>query len=123
MDIDTQRRMLEIAGMTGSVLTEASKKIVKEDAQTSIARKFGNLGAAVAEQLDHYKFMATDDGMEDELQVDHMSPENMRGFIEDMIDDQLAEIFESPEYKQLCTEIAGQYSQKSADPAQRQLDV
>jgi len=124
MDINTQRRMLEIAGMSGVVLTEAKKKTtVKEDAQQSLERKFGAIGTAVADIIDNYKQMATEPDIADEMDAARMSPGNMWGYVEDMINDALAEIKDSEEYKQLCASLAGQTTQVKAAPDQGILDV
>lgn len=125
MDINTQRRMLEIAGMTGIVLTESKKKkmTVKEDAAQSLEQQYGALGRAVIDTLESYKGMAVDPGMAGELNTQDMAPKSMEGYVEDMINDQLAEIYESAEYKQLCTEMMGQHAQMSAQPEQGVLDV
>ena len=125
MDINTQRRMLEIAGMSGTVLTEAMKKktTVKEDAQQSLERKFGSIGTAVADIIDQYKAMSTEPDIADEMNPAEMSPEHMWGYVEDMIHDALAEIKDSEEYKQLCASLAGQTSQVKAEPDQGILDV
>jgi hypothetical protein len=123
MDINAQRRMLELAGMSHIVLTEAKKPTVKEDAAQSLEQKFGSLGRAVIDTLESYKGMAIDPGMAGELNTDDMAPKTMEGYVEDMINDQLGEIYESAEYKQLCTEMMGQHAQMSAQPDQGVLDV
>lgn len=119
MDINTQRRMLEIAGMTGVVLTESKKKTIKE----SLVDEFGDLGALVDNILEHFKHMATDPEFAGENSPEHMTPNALEGFVGDMIDDQLAEVFQSEAYKQKCAELAGQSAQVAANPDQRQLDV
>jgi len=125
MDINTTRWMLELAGMSGTVLTEAMKKkmTVKEDAAQSLEQQYGALGRAVIDTLESYKGMAVDPGMAGELSTQDMAPKSMEGYVEDMINDQLAEIYESAEYKQLCTEMMGQHAQMSAQPEQGVLDV
>ena len=125
MDINTQRRMLEIAGMSGVVLTEAKvkKSTIKEDAAQSLEQQFGALGRAVVDTLESYKGMAVDPSMAGELDTADMNPDTMWGYVEDVINDNLAEIKESAEYKQLCAELAGQHSQMNAEPEQRMLDV
>jgi hypothetical protein len=123
MDINAQRRMLELAGMSHIVLTEAKKPTVKEDAAQSLEQKFGSLGRAVIDTLESYKGMAIDPDMAGELNTGDMAPKTMEGYVEDMINDQLGEIYESAEYKQLCTEMMGQHAQISAEPEQGVLDV
>lgn len=124
MDINQTRRMLEIAGMSNVVLTEAKKKTtIKEDAAQSLVQQYGSLGQAVIDVLEGYKGMAVDPGMAGELDTDDMAPKTMEGYVEDMINDQLGEIYASAEYKQLCTEMMGQHAQMSAQPEQGVLDV
>lgn len=123
MDINAQRRMLELAGMSHVVLTEAKKPTIKEDAAQSLQRRYGALGQAVVDLLDTYKGMSTDPDMAGEYEPGHTDPDNLKGYIEDMIDDQLAEIYETSEYKQLCAEIAGQVGQVATEPNQGTLDV
>ncbi len=124
MDINTHRRMLEIAGMSNVVLTEAKKKpTIKEDAAQSLVQQYGALGQAVIDTLESYKGMAVDPDMAGELDTKDMAPKTMEGYVEDMINDQLGEIYASAEYKQLCTEMQGQHAQVSADPEQGVLDV
>lgn len=124
MDINTQRRMLDLAGMSHSYLTEAKKKTtVKEDAQQSLERKFGPIGTAVADIIDQYKAMSTEPDVADEMNPDEMGPDDMWGYVEDMIDDALLNIKDSAEYKQLCASLAGQVTQVKAEPDQGVLDV
>jgi len=123
MDIKAQRRMLELAGMSHVVLTEAKKPTIKEDAAQSLVQRYGALGQAVIDTLESYKGMAVDPGMAGELDTADMAPKTMEGYVEDMINDQLGEIYESAEYKQLCTEMQGQHAQMSAQPEQGVLDV
>lgn len=123
MDINAQRRMLELAGMSHIVLTEAKKPTVKEDAGQSLVQKYGSLGQAVIDVLESYKGMAVDPSMAGELDTKDMAPRTMEGYVEDMINDQLGEIYASAEYKQLCTEMQGQHAQVGAEPDQGILDV
>lgn len=123
MDIIAQRRMLELAGMSHLVLTEAKKPTIKEDAAQSLVQQYGGIGQAVVDLLDTYKGMSTDPEQAGEYDPSHTSPEMMKGYIDDMINDQLAEIYESAEYKQLCAEIGGQVAQVGATPDQGVLDV
>lgn len=123
MDINSQRRMLELAGMSHVMLTESKKTTIKEDAAQSLVQQFGSLGQAVIDALESYKGMAVDPGMAGELDTQDMASTPMEGYVEDMINDQLGEIFESSEYKQLCAELSGQHAQVSAQPEQGVLDV
>lgn len=123
LSIADRTRMLELAGMSHVVLTEAKKTTINEDAAQSLQRQYGALGQAVADLLDTYKGMSTDPDMAGEYEPGHMDPGTLKGYIDDMIDDQLAEIYETPEYKQLCAEIAGQVTQVATEPNQGTLDV
>lgn len=123
MDINTQRRLLEIAGMSSSNLTESKKVTIKEDAAQSLVQQFGSLGQAVIDALESYKGMAVDPSMAGELDSQDMASKSMEGYVDDMINDQLGEIYQSVEYKQLCTELQGQHTQISASPEQGVLDV
>jgi hypothetical protein len=124
MDINVKRRMLEIAGMSNVVLTEAKKKTtVKEDAAQSLQQQFGALGQAVVDVLDMHKSMATDPDMAGEFDTGDFGAQDMEGMVKDHINDILMDIFASPEYRQLCTEMQGQATQVAAEPNQRTLDV
>jgi len=123
MDINAQRRMLDLAGMSHVVLTEAKKTTIKEDAAQSLVQQFGGLGQFVVDTLESYKGMTVDPSMAGEIDPQDAQAGTMDGFVEDMLDDQLGEIFASAEYKQLCTEIVGQGTQVAAQPEQGVLDV
>jgi hypothetical protein len=123
LSIADRTRMLELAGMSHLVLTEAKRTTVKEDAAQSLEQQYGALGRAVIDALESYKGMAVDPGMAGELDTQDMASKPMEGYVEDMLNDQLGEIFESSEYKQLCAELSGQHAQVSAQPEQGVLDV
>jgi hypothetical protein len=124
LSVADRTRMLELAGMSHLVLTEAKRTTVKEDAAQSLEQQYGALGQAVADVLEIHKSTATDPDVAGEMsEIGGFDPRAMEGMIKDHINDALLDIFGSPEYRQLCAELSGQNAQVAAEPDQQTLDV
>jgi hypothetical protein len=118
MDITQKRRMLELAGMSGVVLTE-SKKIVKE----SLTDEHGSLGTFVEEVMAHFQEMSTDSDYASEIGEEGLTLDSIEAYVKDMVDDRLNEIFSSSAFQQLVSQVSGQSMQVQAEPDQGILPV
>jgi hypothetical protein len=116
----TEQRMMEIAGIDPKAI--AKKKTVKEDAATDLAHEFGSIGEFVAQQLDIYADQMTDPDVAGELEGQE-TPESLQGFVKDMANDMLIEVFRSEAYKRYATEIAGQINQANQQPDQGVMNI